>query len=216
MTTRLRRLALALPLLLATAAFSPAPAEGPAQPPPSGIDDIRVSRRGDLFRIEADLRTGAPPAIAWEVLTDFERMASFIPNLERSRIIARDGLQLRVEQQGRAWLGPFSLTFGSTREIELVPQQEIRARQLVGTARAMSSTMRLQADGGGTRLEYRAEVTPDGGFLTALLGPAAIRHELAEQFAAILWEIARRDGLAKGIAERRGAPPSDGGQRPPL
>ena len=32
-----------------------------------------------------------PPALAWQVLTDFERMDTFVPNLADSRIVASDG-----------------------------------------------------------------------------------------------------------------------------
>lgn len=203
-------------LLLTTLLAGPSPADDALRPPVA--DDVRVSRRGEVFRIEIDLQTPAAPATAWAVLTDFERMASFVPNLERSRVLERQGNHLRIEQQGKAWFGPFSLSFGSTREVELLPMQEIRAQQLTGTARAMSSTMRLIPDGSGTRLEYRADVTPDGSYLVTLLGPAAIRHETAEQFAAILREIARRDGLAEPPVRRVGeaAPAVSPGSAAPL
>ena len=56
----------------------------------------------------------------------------------------------------------------------------------------MASTMRLIPTHSGTRLEYRADLTPDGGYLPQMLGPAAIRHETAEQFSALLREIQRR------------------------
>lgn len=157
-------------------------------------DDVRVTRSGDTFRIEIDMTTAVPPASAWRVLTDFDGMASFIPNVERSRVVDRNGNRLRVEQQGRAWFGPFSMSFGSTRDIELMPIQEIRARQISGTAKGMSSTMKLMPAGSGTRLEYRAELVPDGSILPAMVGAAAIRHETAEQFSAILREMLRRDG----------------------
>lgn len=187
----LLRTLLPAPLLLWTAISSSIAEEAPHQHLP-GADDVRVVRQGESFRIEIDMFTAAPPARAWHVLTDFDRMAAFIPNLERSRIVERNGNRLRVEQQGKAWFGPFSISFGSTRDIELQPPHEIRARQISGTARAMTSTMRLIPSGNGTRLEYRAELTPDGGYLPQMVGPAAIRHETAEQFSAILQEMLRR------------------------
>lgn len=207
MTAPLRPLLSGILLLLATLVVSPSPAEEslPPRPPPPlpAAHDVRVTRQGDAFRIEVDMQTAAPLPIAWSVLTDFERMASFVPNLERSQITERRGNRLRVEQQGKAWFGPFSISFGSTRDIELLPMREIRSHQRTGTARAMSSTMRLLPEATGTRLEYRAELTPDGGFMARMVGPAAIRHETAEQFSAILGEISRREALA----ERPGNPP---------
>lgn len=187
----LLRTLLPAPLLLWSAISSSIAEEAPHHQFP-GADDVRITRHGEAFHIEVDMFTLAPAAKAWLVLTDFEHMAAFIPNLERSRVVERKGNHLRIEQQGKAWFGPFSISFGSIRDIELLPPHEIRARQVGGTAKAMASTMRLIPTHSGTRLEYRADLTPDGGYLPQMLGPAAIRHETAEQFSALLREIQRR------------------------
>jgi hypothetical protein len=167
---------------------SPLPAQPTVVP-----GDVRVTRNGDAFRIEVDMLTPVPLITAWQTLTDFGQMARFVPNLERSEIVERTPELLRVEQQGKAHFGPFSMVFGSTREVRLNPMREIAARQIKGTARAMESVMRLQAVADGTRLEYRADITPDG-YLPPVFGPSAVRHETAEQFSAILREMKRRNG----------------------
>lgn len=51
--------------------------------------------------------------------------------------------------------------------------------------------MQLEAEPGGTRLHYHAEVVP-GFWFPPMIGPALVRHETAEQFSAIIREMMRR------------------------
>ncbi len=176
--------------LLLWAAFVAGAEEAPPQARITP-DDIRFTRTGDGFRVEATIVAPVPLDIAWQVLTDFEHMARFIPNLERSSVVSRKGNSLLVDQQGKIHFGPFSMVFGSTRDVVLQPMREIRARQITGTARSMDSTMRLQPIAEGTLLEYRADVVPDS-YLPPMFGPGAVRREMADQFAAILSEMRTR------------------------
>jgi carbon monoxide dehydrogenase subunit G len=137
-----------------------------------------------------------PVEVAWQVLTDFDHMARFIPNLERSAVMHRAGNRLRIEQQGKAYFGPFSMAFGSTRDVELMPMREVRARQVTGTAKSMESSMRFSAVPEGTRLDYRADIIPDI-YLPPLFGPSTIRREMADQFSAILNEMRLRAATEK-------------------
>lgn len=155
-------------------------------------DDVHVVRLNEGFRIEVEMLAPVSVPIAWKVLTDFGNMTRFVPNLESSRVVAAQANILKVEQRGRAAFGPFSQSFDSVREIELQPLREIVSRQLSGTAKRMESRMRLKPlDDGTTSLAYRADIVPDAP-LPPLLGPAFVRHEMAEQFSAIIREMVRR------------------------
>lgn len=189
----LRLLRLFLPLLWV--ATSVGAEEAPPSPTVS-TEDIRLTRSGDGFRIEASMLAPVSLEIAWQVLTDFDHMARFVPNLERSVVTERKGNRLRIEQQGKAYFGPFSVVFGSTREIELLPMREIRAHQITGTAKSMNSVMRLVPTPEGTQLEYRAEVVPDT-YLPPFFGPGAVRREMADQFSAIVYEMRARTTAGK-------------------
>jgi len=161
-------------------------------------DNVELTRLDDGFRVEISVLAPVPLAIAWQVLTDFDRMARFMPNLESSRIVAGQGSQtVQVEQRGTAHFGPFSQKFISLREIVMKPMGEIQARQLSGTAKSVESRMRLTAVGAQqTRLEYRSEIIAETK-LPPLIGPAFVRHEMAEQFSASVGEMVRRqNGLA--------------------
>src|SRR2546422_6177740 len=163
-------------------------ADGQALVPES---DVRVVRSGASFTVDMAMYAPVPPALAWAVLTDFEHYGNFVPNLSSSQVLERSDTVLKVYQKGVARFGFFSANFESTREIQLIPQSEIRAHGVGGNVERMESVMQLQAEGAGTRLNYHAEVRP--GFLfPPLIGPALVRHQTAEQFSAMLQEMIRR------------------------
>ena len=153
--------------------------------------DVRVQRAGDHFTVDMVAHAPVAAAQAWAVLTDFEHMADFMPNLTASEVLERNGEVVRIRQAGVARYGLFSARFDFVREFTLRPSQEIRAHSTGGNVRRMDSVMRLTQDEGGTRLEYHAEVEPDF-WLPPLIGPAFVRHETAEQFSAMIHEMVRR------------------------
>ncbi len=51
-------------------------------------------------RLAAKLRTPIQPLVLWEVLTDYEELSKFIPNLSRSEIISRTENKVHLKQIG--------------------------------------------------------------------------------------------------------------------
>jgi carbon monoxide dehydrogenase subunit G len=153
--------------------------------------DVRVERSGDNFTVDLSLYAPVPPELAWAVLTDFDRMSAFVPNLVSSVVIERGEGQLKVRQKGVSRFGIFSMNFESVQETRLNPQSEIRAHGVSGNFRRMDSVMQLKAEGSGTRLTYHADVQPDFWF-PPFIGPAMARRDMAEQFTAMLREMIRR------------------------
>lgn len=154
-------------------------------------DAVRVERAGPSFSVDLVMHAPVAPSLAWAVLTDFAHMADFVPNLTRSEILeSRDNL-IKVGQKGTARYGFFSTDFESVRDIRLAPPNEIRAHGIGGNIKRLESVMQLEAEPGGTRLHYHAEVVP-GFWFPPMIGPALVRHETAEQFSAIIGEMVRR------------------------
>src|SRR5882672_481739 len=61
--------------------------------------NVEARREGDAVIVEANALLHADLAIAWDVLTDYDRYAEFIPDLRSSRIVARSGGTVIVEQK---------------------------------------------------------------------------------------------------------------------
>lgn len=160
-------------------------------PPPGTRVDIDVHQRGRTFVVDATLRAPVPPAVAWEVLTDFEHMESFVPNLADSHIVARDGNRLTILQHGVARFGLLSVRFESERLVTLTPPATIRSTQLRGSMEQLDSLTTFAPDGSGTRLTYHVEAIP-GTLYPDFVARHFLRHEVAEQFDAIAREMVRR------------------------
>jgi len=164
--------------------------------PPAEEWDIKAVRWEGEVIVDAIMYAPVAPREAWAVLTDFERMAEFVPNLQSSHVLSKPGEHLvRIAQKGAGRLGPFSFPFESVRELELVPYEIMKAKNISGNMRKMQSTTRLIPEGTGTRLEYHLEVMPNY-WVPPLIGPAFIREGVRNQFRAIVGEMARRQGVA--------------------
>ena len=55
---------------------------------PAGIS-LQVARHGDSFEVEAAAEFEAEVTLAWEVLTDYDRLSEFIPGMHSESQIGR-------------------------------------------------------------------------------------------------------------------------------
>ena len=131
------------------------------------------------------------PGIAWNVLTDFDNMHKWVPNVRESKISTRDGNTLTVEQKGVAKFGILSFPYESARRMELDPQKTILSTQIAGSMRRLVSLMKVSPDGDGTRLDYKLEMEPSG-VAAAVMSKKFLQHEITEQFTAIVGEMVKR------------------------
>lgn len=152
---------------------------------------IDVVRSGETYVINALMFAPVPRQEAWAALTDFDRMSSFVPNLSESRTTSRSGNRLVIAQKGVARFGPLKVPFESVREVELQPYDEVHSRNIRGNMRKVESVTRLSDADGGTRITYHVEAIPDF-WLPKIIGEAFLRHEIREQFEAIVKEMVRR------------------------
>jgi len=132
-----------------------------------------------------------PASVAWEVLTDFEHMAAWVPNVRESKVIAGETNTVTVEQQGVAKFGIASFPYTSVREMQLDPQRTVHSTQIKGSMRRLESLMTLLPEGNDTQLTYHLEMVP-AGLAAAVLSKDFLKHELSEQFTAIVGEMVRR------------------------
>jgi len=66
--------------------------------------DVRIARDADTIRIDAKLRVDVHHHIAWQVLTDYDNLARFVPGLLTSRIVSEPGAPLLLKQTGQSGL----------------------------------------------------------------------------------------------------------------
>jgi ribosome-associated toxin RatA of RatAB toxin-antitoxin module len=197
LTTRWRATAMrsaatvaAMVLLVVAAAVAPPAAS-------AATITVDAERHGEAIHIHASAMLNADAATAWRVLTEYDRYPEFIPDLRVSRIVARRGASVTVEQSGDATLWLFKLPVDITFEIDEFPPNGLRSRAVAGTLRALASSYALTPVGSGVRLDYDGRVAPGFEFFGGI-EQLAVRQNVGRQFQALADEIERRSAEVRG------------------
>lgn len=155
------------------------------------IRSVDIAESADGYVATMVMQAPVPPKIAWDVLTDFDNMEKWVPNVRESRIVNHNGNDLTIEQKGTAKFGVLSIPYTSVRKMQLEPEKSILATQVQGSMRKLVSLMRVSADGTATRLDYRLEIVPSA-IAASVMSKDFLRGELTDQFTAIVGEMVRR------------------------
>ena len=73
-------------------------------------------------RLAAELKSSLPVQLLWDVLTDYENLSRFIPNLSTSELIQRQGQTVRLQQVGSQQL--LGLRFSAQVQLELTEYRQ--------------------------------------------------------------------------------------------
>lgn len=155
------------------------------------VRSIEIAKNKDGYVANVVMFAPVAPDIAWNVLTDFDNMQKWVPNVRESKIAARDGNTMTVEQKGVARFGLLSIPYTSARRMDLDPQKSILSTQVAGSMRRLVSLMKVSPDGAGTRLDYKLEIEP-AGLASTVMSKDFLEHEITEQFTAIVGEMVKR------------------------
>jgi hypothetical protein len=159
---------------------------------PSGSDvQVSVQRRGPMVIIDVEVPLPVSPEEAWHTLSDYDHMTDFLPNLTESRVLSRNGNELRVAQKGHAERGPLSFAFENVRDVVLVPPTEIRTQLVSGSLRDARSVTRVLPTPTGSTLFNHGEYTP-GPLVPVGIAMGMIEDETRKQFTRFRSEIVRR------------------------
>ena len=184
---------LLLTSLLALSSCLPAHAQSS-----TGSEDIEVAAKkvANAVVIDVSMLVAATPREAWDVLTDYDHMPRFLPNLQSSKILSKSPTRLEVAQKGGASHGPITITFDVVREVQLKPYSEIISHVISGDLKKVDGTTRLVAEGEGTRITFHSESIPNV-WVPPGIGPTLIANETRGQFSDMRTEILKRRGAAK-------------------
>ena len=192
----LRRLANLLLLGCALSAWGPALATAQPGAPRFELNVERVAGAdGDrVYRIASNGTVAAAPAVVWRILTDYNHLADYLPNLHSTRVVSRNGDTVIVEQLGTARFLFFS------RAIRLVVRVHERAPDRIdislvdGDMKVYRASWELIPLAGttGTRLVYNATIVPKFD-VPGIVGTDAVRKDIGRMMAAVLLRLDRRE-----------------------
>lgn len=157
---------------------------------------VESRRRDDALEVVCRAMLQAPMELIWQTLTDYGRLAEFIPGMRSSRIIARSGAVATIEQTGEARFlfvtYPIEVTLISTER----PPHVIEATLLKGNLKRLDGTYRIEAqDGGRVLLTWTGVV--EALSMPPLIGEMMMRGSIEDQFRGMVEEIERRDALRR-------------------
>ncbi len=149
---------------------------------------LEVERHDDTFEVRAEAEIDADPIAAWDVLTDYDRLAKFIPGMQESKIVSRTGSTVIVDQRGDATLLFLTFPMRARLEIQEHPFESVVSNAISGNFKDLHGEYHLKAAGTGMVLQFNATFTPDFSF-PPLLGTLIVRSAAHRRFAAMVAEI---------------------------
>ena len=162
---------------------------------------IRTARDGEFVTISATAVMKVDPHVAWTVLSDYDHLAKFIPDMKSSRVVSRDGNRLRVEQKGDVGFFFYKEPVNVLLEVHEEPPHRITARSIEGNVSRLETRYELHPSGAGTRLEYAGRFVPEFA-IPPLIGMPFVNRVIERRFRAMVTEIQRRDALARGAGKQ--------------
>ena len=189
------------PRLLLATAFALAAAWGASCPAEVQDVQIRTARDGDFVTVSASAVMKVDPHIAWAVLSDYDHLAGFIPDMKTSRVVSRQGNLVRVEQTGDVGFFFYKEPVSMLLEVREEPPSRIFARGIEGNIKGLETRYELQPSDSGTKLVYAGRFEPDFT-IPPLIGMPLVNRLIERRFRAMVNEIERRDALARGEARR--------------
>lgn len=146
-----------------------------------------------MYEVDATGVVQASPATVWKILTAYERMDEFVPDLESCRVLSRNGNEAIIEQFGTARF------LFVTRGIHLVvratetPMTSIDIALISGDMKHYESHWELVPipETGGTRVVYSGKMVPDF-YVPGFLGAKMVRSDIERMMSAVLVRLDRK------------------------
>ena len=162
---------------------------------------IRTARDGDFITVSASAFMKVDPSIAWAVLSDYDHLAKFIPDMKSSRVVSREGNVLRVEQKGDVGFFFYKEPVNMLLEVHEEPPSRITARGIEGNIKGLETRYDLKSSAAGVRLDYAGRFEPDFS-IPPLIGMPIMNRVIERRFRAMVNEIQRRDALARSAVKQ--------------
>jgi hypothetical protein len=152
---------------------------------------VHATRNGDVLEVVAIAEFEGSVDRTWRVLTDYGRIAEYVPSMETSRVVSRERNTAVVEQKGEARMLFFSYPLNVRLAVTEYPHERVESRAIAGNFREMRSAYTLEARGGRIKLRYTGRLVPDF-YIPPLIGTLALRGNVEETFRAMVDEIERQ------------------------
>ena len=163
---------------------------------------VEATRREDALEIVCRVVLDAPLDLVWQTLTDYNRLAEFIPGMRRSRLVERRGAVAVIEQLGDAGFlfltFPIEVTLASTER----PPFTLEVSMLKGNLKRLDGAYRIEPQGDG-RIILTWNGIVEALSMPPLLGELVMRSNVEDQFRGMVHEIERREAQRREREAKR-------------
>lgn len=148
-------------------------------------------------RLAVQLRLPTDPQWIWQVLTDYDNLHRFIPNLEHSRVMWRRDNKVGVEQVGSQVFCGLRFSARVTLELtEAIEDSRLPFRMIQGDFRCFEGEWRFGSDATSSWLFYALLVQGKPGMPIGLI-EQRLQQDLANNLRGVQKEAQRRQALAQ-------------------
>lgn len=162
---------------------------------------VEATRREEALEVVCRVMLEAPLDLVWQTLTDYNRLAEFIPGMRRSRVVERRGAVAVIEQSGEAGFlflsFPIEVTLASTER----PPYALEVSMLKGNLKRLDGAYRIEPQREG-RIMLTWTGIVEALSMPPLLGELVMRSNIEDQFRGMVHEIERRDALRRDALRR--------------
>lgn len=189
-------------LLLGVSAPVMAVAQAQASRPDPSKLEVSVNRvdadAQHMYEVDATAMVAAPLTRVWRVLTGYERMSEFVPDLESCKVLSRNGNEVIIEQFGVARFLFMSKAIHLIVRATEQPMSSIDISLISGDMKHYESRWELipVPETGGTKIVYSGKLAPNF-YVPGVLGSNMIRNNIQHMMAAVVARIERRDDATK-------------------
>jgi len=147
-----------------------------------------------MYELDASGVVAAPLPRVWRILTNYERMTEFVPDLESCKVLSRTGNEVMIEQFGVARLlfmsRPIHLIVRATEQ----PMSAIDIALVSGDMKHYEARWELIPipETGGTKVVYKGRMMPNF-YVPSLFGSKMIRIDVEHMMRAVLLRLDRRE-----------------------
>ncbi|MYN27063.1 cyclase/dehydrase [Duganella sp. CY42W] len=155
----------------------------------------RVDHDGQhMYEVDATGTVAAPLPKVWRILTGYDRMAEFVPEMESSKVLSRNGGEVIIEQFGVARFLFMSRTIHLIVRAVEQPMSSIDISLISGDMKHYESRWELVPipETGGTKIIYHGKLLPNF-YVPSLLGSKMVRNDIERMMNAVLARLDRRD-----------------------
>jgi ribosome-associated toxin RatA of RatAB toxin-antitoxin module len=147
-----------------------------------------------MYEVDATGAVNASLPKVWRILTGYERMSEFVPDMESCKVLSRNGNEVIIEQFGVARFLFMSKTIHLIVRAVEQPMSSIDISLISGDMKHYESRWELVPvpETGGTKIIYHGKLMPNF-YVPGLLGSKMIRSDIERMMSAVLARIDRRE-----------------------